>query len=119
MSKGTRCCRDRSGQPGQTLVSILASSSIPLQCNFHGGLMAALPRRTSVPVKIGDVWVGGDHPNTVLSMTKTEIADTAATVHQDIPLAQAGSELVRVTVNTEAAAQAVPKIVDTLDKFGV
>src|ERR1700761_7400952 len=81
--------------------------------------MAALPRRTSVPVKIGDVYVGGDHPIVVQSMTNTDTADTAATVNQVMALAQAGSELVRVTVNTEAAAQAVPKIVDTLDKFGV
>src|ERR1700726_4316826 len=81
--------------------------------------MAALPRRTSVPVKIGDVWVGGDHPIVVQSMKNTGTADTAGTVNQVMALAQAGSELVRVTVNTEAAAQAVPKIVDTLDKFGV
>src|SRR5271155_4181051 len=81
--------------------------------------MPALPRRTSVPVKIGDVWVGGDHPIVVQSMTNTDTADTASTVNQVMALAQAGSELVRVTVNTEAAAQAVPKIVDTLDKFGV
>src|ERR1700677_5117850 len=81
--------------------------------------MAALPRRTSVPVKIGDGWVGGDHPIVVQSMTNTDTADTASTVNQVMALAQAGSELVRVTVNTEAAAQAVPKIVDTLDKFGV
>src|ERR1700729_1440608 len=81
--------------------------------------MAALPRRTSVPVKIGDVWVGGDHPIVVQSMTNTDTADTASTVNQVMALAQAGSELVRVTVNTEAAAQAVPKIVETLYKFGV
>jgi (E)-4-hydroxy-3-methylbut-2-enyl-diphosphate synthase len=81
--------------------------------------MPALPRRTSVPVKIGDVWVGGNHPIVVQSMTNTDTADTASTVNQVMALAQAGSELVRVTVNTEAAAQAVPKIVDTLDKFGV
>src|SRR5579863_2722913 len=81
--------------------------------------MPVLPRRTSVPVKIGDVWVGGDHPIVVQSMTNTDTADTASTVNQVMALAQAGSELVRVTVNTEAAAQAVPKIVDTLDKFGV
>ena len=81
--------------------------------------MAALPRRTSVPVKIGDVWVGGDHPIVVQSMTNTDTADVASTVNQVMALAHAGSELVRVTVNTEAAAAAVPKIVDTLDKFGV
>src|SRR5271154_4538187 len=81
--------------------------------------MAALPRRTSVPVKIGDVWVGGDHPIVVQSMTNTDTADSASTVNQVMALAQAGSELVRVTVNTEAAAAAVPKIVDTLSMFGV
>jgi (E)-4-hydroxy-3-methylbut-2-enyl-diphosphate synthase len=81
--------------------------------------MAALKRRISVPVKIGNVWVGGDHPIVVQSMTNTDTADVMSTVNQAMALAQAGSELVRVTVNTEAAAQAVPKIVDTLEKFGV
>ena len=81
--------------------------------------MAALKRRSSVAVKIGSVWVGGNHPIVVQSMTNTDTADVASTVNQVMALAQAGSELVRVTVNTEAAAQAVPKIVDTLDKFGV
>jgi (E)-4-hydroxy-3-methylbut-2-enyl-diphosphate synthase len=81
--------------------------------------MAALKRRVSVPVKIGNVWVGGNHPIVVQSMTNTDTADVMSTVNQVMALAQAGSELVRVTVNTEAAAQAVPKIVDTLDKFGV
>jgi (E)-4-hydroxy-3-methylbut-2-enyl-diphosphate synthase len=52
-------------------------------------------------------------------MTNTDTADVMSTVNQTMALAQAGSELVRVTVNTEAAAQAVPKIVETLDKFGV
>ena len=81
--------------------------------------MAALKRRASVAVKIGNVFVGGNHPIVVQSMTNTDTADVQSTVNQTMALAQAGSELVRVTVNTEAAAQAVPKIVDTLDKFGV
>jgi (E)-4-hydroxy-3-methylbut-2-enyl-diphosphate synthase len=81
--------------------------------------MAVINRRVSVPVKIGNVWVGGDHPIVVQSMTNTDTADVMSTVNQVMALAQAGSELVRVTVNTDAAAQAVPKIVDTLDKFGV
>ena len=81
--------------------------------------MAVEKRRISVPVRIGNVWVGGNHPIVVQSMTNTDTADTVSTVNQVMALAQAGSELVRVTVNTEAAAQAVPKIVDTLDKFGV
>ncbi len=81
--------------------------------------MAVQKRRVSVPVKIGNVRVGGNHPIVVQSMTNTDTADVTSTVNQVMALAQAGSELVRVTVNTEAAAQAVPKIVETLDKFGV
>jgi len=87
--------------------------------NLPGGLVAVQKRRSSVPVKIGNVWMGGEHPIVVQSMTNTDTADVVSTVNQVMALAQAGSELVRVTVNTEAAAQAVPKIVDTLDKFGV
>src|SRR5580704_7205791 len=81
--------------------------------------MALIQRRKSVPVNIGGILVGGSHPIVVQSMTNTDTADVVSTVNQVMALAQAGSELVRVTVNTEAAAQAVPKIVDTLDKFGV
>jgi (E)-4-hydroxy-3-methylbut-2-enyl-diphosphate synthase len=81
--------------------------------------MAALKRRASVAVKIGNVWVGGNHPIVVQSMTNTDTADTAATVNQVMALAKAGSELVRVTVNTDEAALAVPKIVATLRSFGV
>ena len=81
--------------------------------------MAVQQRRVSVPVRIGNVTVGGNHPIVVQSMTNTDTADVMSTVNQTLALAQAGSELVRVTVNTEAAAQAVPKIVETLDKFGV
>jgi (E)-4-hydroxy-3-methylbut-2-enyl-diphosphate synthase len=81
--------------------------------------MAVQQRRVSVPVRIGNVTVGGNHPIVVQSMTNTDTADVMSTVNQTMALAQAGSELVRVTVNTEGAAQAVPKIVETLDKFGV
>src|SRR5256885_8318839 len=81
--------------------------------------MAAKARRATPVVDIAGVTVGGNHPIVVQSMTNTDTADVASTVNQAMALAQAGSELVRVTVNTEAAAQAVPKIVDTLDKFGV
>jgi len=63
--------------------------------------------------------VGGSNPIVVQSMTNTDTADVQSTVNQVMALAQAGSELVRVTVNTEAAAAAVPKIVDTLNMFGV
>ncbi|MGI8743228.1 MAG: flavodoxin-dependent (E)-4-hydroxy-3-methylbut-2-enyl-diphosphate synthase [Bryobacteraceae bacterium] len=81
--------------------------------------MAVLKRRASVAANIGGVWVGGNHPIVVQSMTNTDTADVTSTVNQVMELARAGSELVRVTVNTDAAAAAVPKIVDTLDKFGV
>src|ERR1700679_375868 len=81
--------------------------------------MAANQRRRSVAVRIGTVEVGGPNPIVVQSMTNTDTADVQSTVNQVMALANAGSELVRVTVNTEDAAAAVPKIVDTLDKFGV
>ncbi len=63
--------------------------------------------------------VGGEHPIVIQSMTNTDTADVAATVRQISELAEAGSELVRVTVNTDAAAQAVPEIVDRLEQEGV
>src|SRR5579871_6498410 len=81
--------------------------------------MAVSKRCQSVAVNVGGVAVGGDNPIVVQSMTNTDTVDVASTVNQVMSLATAGSELVRVTVNTEAAAAAVPKIVDTLDKFGV
>jgi (E)-4-hydroxy-3-methylbut-2-enyl-diphosphate synthase len=81
--------------------------------------MAEIRRRASVAVNIGGVRVGGSNPIVVQSMTNTDTADVTSTVNQAIALAKAGSELVRVTVNTEAAAEAVPKIVDTLRMLGV
>ncbi len=85
--------------------------------------MSTHTRRRSVPVVVGHdrtkVTVGGTSPIVVQSMTNTDTADVTGTVNQVMALARAGSELVRVTVNTEDAARAVPKIVDTLDKFGV
>ncbi|HTU46082.1 MAG TPA: flavodoxin-dependent (E)-4-hydroxy-3-methylbut-2-enyl-diphosphate synthase [Bryobacteraceae bacterium] len=81
--------------------------------------MAASSRRQSVAVNIGGIQVGGSHPVVVQSMTNTDTADSASTVNQVMQLARAGSELVRVTVNTEEAAQAVPTIVNTLRDFGV
>src|SRR6478672_4224948 len=81
--------------------------------------MAVKPRRKAVVVDVGGVKVGGANPIVVQSMTNTDTADVTATVNQVMALARAGSEIVRVTVNTEAAAAAVPKIVDTLNMFGV
>ena len=81
--------------------------------------MAAKRRRAAAVVDVSGVKVGGDYPIVVQSMTNTDTADSPATVNQVMALARAGSELVRVTVNTEEAAAAVPRIVEALDKFGV
>src|SRR3954469_3605609 len=81
--------------------------------------MSANTRHQTVAVNIGGVMVGGGHPIVVQSMTNTDTADVTSTVNQVMALAQAGSELVRVTVNTDDAARAVPKIAETLYKFGV
>ncbi len=81
--------------------------------------MAQIARRKSIAVNVGGVKVGGSNPIVVQSMTNTDTADVTSTVNQIMALARAGSELVRVTVNTEAAAAAVPKIVDTLNMFGL
>ncbi|HXY89633.1 MAG TPA: flavodoxin-dependent (E)-4-hydroxy-3-methylbut-2-enyl-diphosphate synthase [Xanthobacteraceae bacterium] len=76
-------------------------------------------RRNSVPVKIGAVTVGGGAPVVVQSMTNTDTADAEATARQVAELARAGSELVRITVDRDEAAAAVPKIKERLGKFGV
>ncbi|MEO6065149.1 MAG: flavodoxin-dependent (E)-4-hydroxy-3-methylbut-2-enyl-diphosphate synthase, partial [Bryobacteraceae bacterium] len=81
--------------------------------------MAAISRRPTVAVDVAGVKVGGNHPIVVQSMTNTDTEDTASTVNQVMALARAGSELVRITVNTEKAAAAVPKIVDCVQQFGV
>ena len=81
--------------------------------------MAFIQRRKSVTAKIGNVRVGSDVPVVVQSMTNTDTADVASTVQQVAQLARAGSELVRVTVNNDAAAQAVPAIVEELEKQNV
>jgi (E)-4-hydroxy-3-methylbut-2-enyl-diphosphate synthase len=72
-------------------------------------------RRPTVTVDVGGVAVGSTHPIVVQSMTNTDTADVAATVAQVRALHQAGSELVRVTVNNDAAARAVPDIVEQVD----
>jgi len=76
-------------------------------------------RRRSVPVTVGNVVIGGDAPIVVQSMTNTDTADVAATVAQVAELARAGSELVRITVDREDAAKAVPRIRERLDRQGV
>jgi (E)-4-hydroxy-3-methylbut-2-enyl-diphosphate synthase len=81
--------------------------------------MAFPVRRSSVPVRVGAVTVGGGAPIVVQSMTNTDTADVVATVRQVAALARAGSELVRVTVNEKEAAAAVPRIRDALAREGV
>src|SRR2546425_6694664 len=77
--------------------------------------MISIPRRRTATVSIGGVPVGSAHPIVVQSMTNTDTADVAATASQVRALHQAGSELVRVTVNNEDAARAVPDIVAQVD----
>ena len=79
----------------------------------------ALPRRKSVQVSVGSVRVGGAAPIVVQSMTNTDTADIDGTVQQIKALARAGSEIVRVTVNTSEAAAAVAPIRDRLAQLGV
>ncbi|MDQ3396702.1 MAG: flavodoxin-dependent (E)-4-hydroxy-3-methylbut-2-enyl-diphosphate synthase [Deinococcota bacterium] len=69
-----------------------------------------IKKRHSVAVKVGNVWVGGDYPVAVQSMTNTDTADASATALQVAQLAKAGSEIVRITVNNKEAARAVPEI---------
>src|SRR5437879_3623541 len=81
--------------------------------------MASIQRRKSVICTIGNVRVGSDAPVVVQSMTNTDTADLPSTIEQVASLARAGSELVRVTVNNEDAAAAVPHVVEQLDKRGI
>ncbi len=81
--------------------------------------MSPTPRRSTTTVVVGSVAIGSDHPVVVQSMTNTDTADADATAIQAAQLAHAGSELVRVTVNNDEAARAVPVIREKLDRLGV
>jgi (E)-4-hydroxy-3-methylbut-2-enyl-diphosphate synthase len=74
-----------------------------------------IKRRVSVPVTVGSVTIGGGFPVVVQSMTNTDTADVSSTVQQVLELAESGSELVRITVNNEESAKAVPHIREALD----
>ena len=78
-----------------------------------------MTRRSSIPVDVGGITVGGGAPVVVQSMTNTDTADVESTVQQIAELAQAGSEIVRVTVDREEAAAAVPHIRDRLMLLGI
>ena len=81
--------------------------------------MSLQARRQTVTVRVGDVPVGSAHPIVVQCMTNTDTADAVSTARQVIALVGAGSELVRVTVNTDEAAAAVPEIVARISDAGV
>jgi (E)-4-hydroxy-3-methylbut-2-enyl-diphosphate synthase len=81
--------------------------------------MSNIQRRKTYTVNVGGVRVGSEAPVVVQSMTNTDTADVKGTIQQVAALARAGSELVRVTVNNDAAAQAVPHIVDGLKEMGI
>ncbi|MDP2056740.1 MAG: flavodoxin-dependent (E)-4-hydroxy-3-methylbut-2-enyl-diphosphate synthase, partial [Thiobacillus sp.] len=81
-------------------------------------MMSQIVRRPTRQVRVGHVLVGGDAPVVVQSMTNTDTADITATVQQVQALAEAGSEIVRITVNSMEAATAVPRIRERLDVLG-
>lgn len=81
--------------------------------------ISPIRRHTTVAVRVGGVTVGGGAPVVVQSMTNTDTVDIAGTIAQVADLARAGSELVRITVNSEEAARAVPAIREQLDARGV
>ena len=81
--------------------------------------MTFSPRRNTVSAIVGGVPVGSSHPVVVQSMTNTDTADAAATASQVAALAAAGSQLVRITVNNEDAAAAVPEIASRLAEMDV
>src|SRR5690348_1023433 len=86
--------------------------------NSLNELVQASARRHAIGVRVGNVLVGGAAPVVVQSMTNTDTADVAGTARQVAELARAGSELVRITVNTPEAAAAVPRIRERLDMMG-
>lgn len=77
-----------------------------------------IPRHHTIAVKVGNITIGGGAPVVVQSMTDTDTADVTKTVKQVADLARAGSELVRITVNNDAAAKAVPLIRERLNLLG-
>ncbi len=84
-----------------------------------GEFMPEIQRRPAVTVNIGGVHVGSTAPVVVQSMTNTDTADVESTVQQIAALARAGSEMVRITVNNDDAAKAVPHIIEGIQKKGL
>ncbi|WP_090673347.1 flavodoxin-dependent (E)-4-hydroxy-3-methylbut-2-enyl-diphosphate synthase [Aureimonas jatrophae] len=94
-------------------------SSAPAPAPFEPVLVDPLPRRLTVGVDVGGVQVGGGAPVVVQSMTNTDTADIDATVRQVAQLSRAGSEIVRITVDRDESAAAVPRIRERLDRLGL
>src|SRR5881398_1403827 len=90
-----------------------------LENTIDSDIAGPAPRHQTTQVKVGDVIVGGGAPIVVQSMTNTDTADIDGTIAQVAALARAGSELVRITVDREEAAAAVPHIRDGLRKRGI
>ena len=90
-----------------------------LENTIDSDIAGPAPRHRTTQVKVGDVAVGGGAPIVVQSMTNTDTADIDGTIAQVAALARAGSELVRITVDREEAAAAVPHIRDGLRKRGL
>src|SRR5574337_773202 len=116
--------RSRATTPPPSNCAEIAPTMNPSLAREHAPIELASPaphRTRQAEVRWGDrvVTIGGDAPVRVQSMTNTDTADAIATAIQVKELAQAGSELVRITVNTPDAAQAVPAIREQLDRMGV
>jgi (E)-4-hydroxy-3-methylbut-2-enyl-diphosphate synthase len=94
-------------------------SEIVMNVAAAADIAAPLPRHTTVPVQVGNVTVGGGAPIVVQSMTNTDTADVESTAQQVAALARAGSEMVRITVDRDEAAAAVPHIKERLLRMGV
>ncbi len=92
---------------------------MPIEGAFMSEIAGPARRHGTVPVRVGSVLVGGGAPIVVQSMTNTDTADIDGTVAQVAALARAGSEIVRITVDRDEAAAAVPKIRERLDRVGV
>ena len=104
---------------GRKLAAALGYRFADREVTLYHEFVSLPSRRPTPTVLIGDIPVGSAHPVVVQSMTNTDTADADATAIQVAQLAHAGSELVRVTVNNDAAAQAVPVIRAKLDALGV
>ena len=116
---GISVLRDSAGPRVELTPSFLLTLFISLMAQSTPPSTHPTARRSSLQVTIGAVRVGGNAPIVVQSMTNTDTADVEGTAQQVKALARAGSELVRVTVNTSEAAAAVPLVRDRLDKQGI